>query len=103
IKKAEQNRYDMIILDLMLHEVDGLKVCRKLREKRVDTPIIMLTAKGDEVDKILGLELGADDYLTKPFSPKEVVARIKAILRRMSNTRSEERRVGKEGRYRWVQ
>lgn len=85
IKKAEQNRYDMIILDLMLPEVDGLKVCRKLREKRVDTPIIMLTAKDDEVDKILGLELGADDYLTKPFSPKEVVARIKAILRRMSN------------------
>lgn len=85
IKKAGQNRYDMIILDLMLPEIDGLNVCRKLREKRIDTPIIMLTAKDDEVDKILGLELGADDYLTKPFSPKEVIARIKAILRRMSN------------------
>lgn len=82
LKKAEQNVYDMILLDLMLPEIDGLEVCKILRQKRIDTPIIMLTAKDEEFDKILGLELGADDYLTKPFSPKEVVARIKAILRR---------------------
>ncbi|MFC3040087.1 response regulator transcription factor [Virgibacillus xinjiangensis] len=82
VMKAEQNDYDLIILDLMLPEIDGMEVCKKLRNNRIDTPILMLTAKNDEFDKVLGLELGADDYLTKPFSPKEVIARIKAILRR---------------------
>ncbi|MFC2948628.1 response regulator transcription factor [Virgibacillus sediminis] len=82
VRKAEQNDYDLIILDLMLPEIDGMEVCKKLRNNRIDTPILMLTAKNDEFDKVLGLELGADDYLTKPFSPKEVIARIKAILRR---------------------
>lgn len=73
---------DLIVLDLMLPEMDGMDVCRALRQEKVNTPILMLTAKDDEFDKVLGLELGADDYLTKPFSPREVVARIKAILRR---------------------
>lgn len=84
IKKAEDNDYDLIILDLMLPGMEGIDVCKHLRSNKIDTPILMLTAKDDEFDKILGLELGADDYLTKPFSPKEVVARIKAILRRVN-------------------
>lgn len=82
IQKAENDHFDLIVLDLMLPEKDGMEVCKHLRRNKIDTPILMLTAKGEEFDKILGLELGADDYLTKPFSPKEVVARIKAILRR---------------------
>lgn len=82
IEKAMANDYDMIILDVMLPEKDGMEVCQYLRMKEIDTPILMLTAKGEESDKVFGLELGADDYLTKPFSPKEVIARIKAILRR---------------------
>lgn len=75
---------DFIILDLMLPVMDGMEVCKKLRQEKINTPILILTAKDDELDKILGLELGADDYLTKPFSPREVVARVKAILRRTS-------------------
>lgn len=75
---------DFIILDLMLPVLDGMEVCKKLRQEKINTPILILTAKDDELDKILGLELGADDYLTKPFSPREVVARVKAILRRTS-------------------
>lgn len=86
IQKAEKEAYDLIILDLMLPGMDGLEVCKYLRKKEIDTPILMLTAKDEEMDKIKGLELGADDYLTKPFSPKEVVARIKAILRRSSKS-----------------
>ncbi|WP_010532417.1 response regulator transcription factor [Lentibacillus jeotgali] len=82
ISKAESAVFDLIILDLMLPEMDGMEVCQHLRTNKIDTPILMLTAKDEEFDKVLGLELGADDYLTKPFSPKEVVARIKAILRR---------------------
>jgi two-component system, OmpR family, alkaline phosphatase synthesis response regulator PhoP len=82
LQKALQNTYDIIVLDLMLPELDGTEVCKQLRQKQIDTPILMLTARDEELDKVLGLELGADDYLTKPFSPKEVVARIKAILRR---------------------
>lgn len=73
---------DLIVLDLMLPSMDGVEVCKSLRQQKINTPIIMLTAKGDEFDKVLGLELGADDYMTKPFSPREVVARIKALLRR---------------------
>ncbi|TWT08935.1 response regulator transcription factor [Planomicrobium sp. CPCC 101079] len=72
----------LIVLDLMLPSMDGVEVCKSLRQQKVSTPIIMLTAKDDEFDKVLGLELGADDYMTKPFSPREVVARIKAVLRR---------------------
>lgn len=74
---------DLIVLDLMLPKIDGLEVCRKLRQEKRHVPILILTAKSDEFDKVLGLELGADDYLTKPFSPRELTARVKAILRRM--------------------
>ncbi|MBW3111750.1 MULTISPECIES: response regulator transcription factor [Bacillaceae] len=73
---------DLIILDLMLPSMDGVEVCKDLRQRKINIPILMLTAKDDEFDKVLGLELGADDYMTKPFSPREVVARVKAILRR---------------------
>jgi len=86
IVKCENNEYDLIVLDLMLPEMDGMEVCRHLRMNKIETPILMLTAKDEEFDKVLGLEMGADDYLTKPFSPKEVVARIKAILRRSKKT-----------------
>ncbi|TMN22660.1 response regulator transcription factor [Lentibacillus cibarius] len=82
LEKATSIPFDLIILDLMLPGIEGTEVCKQLRQRKIDTPILMLTAKGDELDKVLGLELGADDYLTKPFSPKEVVARVKAILRR---------------------
>lgn len=74
---------DLLLLDIMLPGMDGMDVCKTLRQEKVHTPILMLTAKGDEFDKVLGLELGADDYLTKPFSPREVMARVKAILRRV--------------------
>jgi len=89
IKKAMENKYDLIILDLMLPEVNGMDVCKYLRKNKNETPILMLTAKEDELDKILGLELGADDYLTKPFSPREVIARIKAILRRTNMVKED--------------
>ncbi|RLQ97968.1 response regulator transcription factor [Falsibacillus albus] len=79
---AIEQHPDLIILDLMLPKLDGIEVCKELRQQKVMTPILMLTAKDDEFDKVLGLELGADDYMTKPFSPREVVARVKAILRR---------------------
>ena len=72
----------LMILDLMLPELDGLEVCRRLRAQESPLPILMLTARDEDVDKILGLEMGADDYLTKPFNPREMVARVKAILRR---------------------
>lgn len=86
VRKAEKNNYDFIILDLMLPEMDGIEVCKHLRRNQIDIPVLMLTARDEEFDKVLGLEIGADDYLTKPFSPKEVIARIKAILRRTQNT-----------------
>jgi two-component system alkaline phosphatase synthesis response regulator PhoP len=79
---AETESPDIIVLDLMLPKLDGMDVCKKLRQQNIMTPILMLTAKDDELDKILGLELGADDYMVKPFSPREVIARVKAILRR---------------------
>ncbi|MDQ0208094.1 response regulator transcription factor [Alkalicoccobacillus murimartini] len=86
LELARQNKYDLIVLDLMLPEMDGIDVCKQLRLSKVHTPILMLTAKDDEFDKVLGLELGADDYMTKPFSPREVVARVRAILRRAAQT-----------------
>lgn len=82
LRKALQETPDLIILDIMLPEMDGLEVCRELRQKNIDVPIIMLTAKGEEIDKVVGLEIGADDYMTKPFSIRELLARIKAQLRR---------------------
>lgn len=83
ISLAAAENPDMMILDLMLPKLDGIEVCKQLRQQKIDVPILMLTAKDDEFDKVLGLELGADDYMTKPFSPREVVARVKAILRRV--------------------
>ena len=77
-----RERYDLLILDLMMPGEDGLAICRRLRGASENIPIIMLTAKGDEVDRIVGLEVGADDYLPKPFNPRELVARIQAVLRR---------------------
>ncbi|GEN48098.1 response regulator transcription factor [Ligilactobacillus pobuzihii] len=76
--------FDFILLDIMLPKLDGIEVTKKLRQEKVTTPIIMLTARDEETDKIIGLELGADDYITKPFSPREVIARLKAIGRRVT-------------------
>lgn len=90
ITMAMTNQYDLIILDVMLPGVDGLEVCKTLRQNKVETPILILTAREDEFDKVLGLELGADDYITKPFSPREIVARVKAILRRARRPLPEE-------------
>jgi DNA-binding response OmpR family regulator len=82
LNRANEGVYDLILLDIMLPKKDGLTVCRELRTAGVRTPIIMLTARAQELDKITGLESGADDYITKPFSPRELVARIRALLRR---------------------
>ena len=82
LEKALEGGYALIILDLMLPKLDGLSVCTGIREKNQYTPILMLTAKAEEVDRVVGLELGADDYLTKPFSVRELTARIRALLRR---------------------
>lgn len=79
---AQKDRYDCIILDVVLPGCDGFEVCRQLRQSGNKTPVIMLTARDQEIDKVLGLEIGADDYVTKPFSPRELLARIKALLRR---------------------
>lgn len=79
---AADRAFDLIVLDIMLPKLDGFEVCKRLRQNRVMTPILMLTAKSQEIDRVLGLELGADDYVTKPFSARELLARIKAILRR---------------------
>jgi len=84
LAKALENKYDLIILDLMLPKMDGFEICRHIRDAGIATPVIIVTAREEEVDKILGLELGADDYITKPFSVKEMFARIKANIRRSS-------------------
>jgi DNA-binding response OmpR family regulator len=88
VEEADRLRPELVVLDVMLPGIDGLEVCRRLRAKgRV--PIIMLTARDHEVDKVLGLEMGADDYVTKPFSPRELVARVKAVLRRVEPAATE--------------
>ncbi len=87
----------LVVLDVMLPGMDGFEVCRKLRVEENQVPIIMLTAKDEEIDKILGLELGADDYLTKPFNPRELVARIKAVLRRVTLKRKSNDEIIKAG------
>jgi two-component system alkaline phosphatase synthesis response regulator PhoP len=81
-QRARDESFDLIVLDIMLPGMDGLQVCSRLRAADIPTPILMLTAKAEEIDKVLGLETGADDYLTKPFSVREFVARVKAIFRR---------------------
>ncbi|MFT3934738.1 MAG: response regulator transcription factor [Chitinophagaceae bacterium] len=79
---AKQEQFDLIILDIMLPGLNGMEVCRKIRQADRHTPIIMLTAKSEEIDKVMGLEIGADDYLTKPFSVREFIARVKVVFRR---------------------
>jgi DNA-binding response OmpR family regulator len=86
LKKALKNNYSMILLDLMLPKKDGLVVCKELRQREIHTPIIMLTARGGNEDKVIGLDAGADDYLIKPFSIDELFARIRAVLRRRKTT-----------------
>jgi DNA-binding response OmpR family regulator len=88
--KAENVKPDLVVLDLMLPDIDGLEVCRQIRSNS-DVPILMLTARDDDIDKIVGLEVGADDYLTKPFNPRELIARIKSILRRATTTQKSSR------------
>ena len=83
LEMANSGQYDLMVLDLMLPEMDGLEICRNLRAANVLTPILMLTARDSEADRVVGLEMGADDYLTKPFSVRELQARVKAMLRRM--------------------
>src|SRR3972149_7884128 len=91
LSRILEGKFDLILLDLMLPGMDGLEVCRQARLKGDRTPVIMLTAKGQEVDKVVGLEVGADDYVTKPFSRRELLARIKALLRRAdTGTKSAE-------------
>jgi DNA-binding response OmpR family regulator len=83
LTKAVNPDIDLIILDIMLPGINGFEICKKLRSQGIRTPVIILTAKGQEIDRVLGLEIGADDYVTKPFSPRELQARVKAVLRRM--------------------
>ena len=83
VEKFEEDEYALVILDLMLPKLDGFEVCKQIRAQNTYTPILMLTSRAEELDKVLGLELGADDYITKPFSIRELVARIKAIFRRI--------------------
>jgi DNA-binding response OmpR family regulator len=89
ISRGKEGQWDLIILDLMLPRKDGFEVCKKLRQEGIKTPIIMLTAKTHEAEKIFGLEIGADDYITKPFSPRELRARIQAVLRRSAGETSD--------------
>ena len=109
VKAALDDPPDAVVLDLMLPKMDGLAVCRELREKAGHLPILMLTAKDDVVDKVLGLEMGADDYITKPFSLRELEARIKSVLRRTKapaggdGSDSDDRQPDWVGRYRRVQ
>jgi DNA-binding response OmpR family regulator len=83
-KIARQKKFDLIILDVMLPSMDGFEICKNLRNNNITSPILMLTAKGEEVDKVVGLEIGADDYMTKPFGVRELIARVHALLRRQA-------------------
>ncbi|MCU4175974.1 response regulator transcription factor [Carboxylicivirga sp. N1Y90] len=91
LKKILHGHYDLILLDVMIPKVSGFDVCKQVRHKGIETPIIFLTAKGEEIDKVIGLESGGDDYMTKPFSLRELSARIKAVLRRFPNSKQEEK------------
>jgi two-component system phosphate regulon response regulator OmpR len=94
--RRARNRYDLMVLDLMLPGEDGLAICRRLRAHGEHVPIIMLTARGDEVDRIIGLEMGADDYLPKPFNPRELLARINAVLRRKGHVPASAPDIGEQ-------
>lgn len=89
LKKLEQGPFDLMILDVMMPELDGIDVCRRVKVLYPNLPIIMLSAKSEEIDRILGLEMGADDYIAKPFSPRELLARIKAVFRRVEQYKGE--------------
>lgn len=91
LKKILHNEYSLILLDVMLPNMSGFEICRTIRAKGIETPLILLTAKGEEIDKVRGLELGADDYITKPFSLMELLARVKAVLRRSDMSTSEKK------------
>lgn len=91
---ALEESIDLIMLDIMLPKKSGFDICKELRANKIKTPIIMLTAKGEEIDKILGLELGADDYITKPFSVRELLARVKAVLRRYPQQETNKQKMG---------
>ena len=93
LEKGEINNYDLIILDIMLPKVDGIEVCKQLREKKIETPIIMLTARDTVEDRIKGLDVGADDYLIKPFAFGELIARIRALLRREKTVKSTQLKI----------
>ncbi|MGD0338503.1 MAG: response regulator transcription factor [Bacteroidota bacterium] len=88
-KIARQKKFDLIILDVMLPSMDGFEICKNLRNNNIASPILMLTAKGEEVDKVIGLEIGADDYMTKPFGVRELIARVHALLRRQTEIHSK--------------
>ena len=83
IEKLTADTYDLIILDIMLPDIDGMEVCKRIRQEKILSPVIMLTSRSEEIDKVLALELGADDYITKPFSVRELMARVKAMFRRL--------------------
>lgn len=85
LEKALNENFDLIVLDIMLPGIDGFEICKEIRKQEIQTPVLMLTAKSEELDKVLGLEFGADDYLTKPFSIREFIARVKAIFRRIDS------------------
>ena len=89
LRHALNDQYDLIVLDLMLPKLDGLEICKEVRRKDNYTPVLMLTSKSEEFDKVLGLEVGADDYLTKPFGIREFIARVKAIFRRIEAIQKE--------------
>ncbi len=90
LQKILDSNYDLVLLDVMMPKLSGFDVCKTIRKKGINTPVILLTAKDQEIDKVLGLELGADDYVTKPFSLRELLARIKAVLRRGENLKTDE-------------
>lgn len=99
-KKLKEGRYDLVLLDVMLPGISGFDICKKTRNDGNETPIILLTARGEELDKVLGLEIGADDYVTKPFSLRELLARIKTILRRSARVTSETQKWNEIGQLR---
>src|SRR5215470_18643613 len=97
LETVQEHPPDLIILDIMMPDIDGMEVCRTLRQRENSRriPIIMLTARGEEIDRVIGFELGADDYVSKPFSPRELVLRVKSILRRSSTDRTDVMHVGR--------
>ena len=99
LMKALNNQYRFILLDLRLPLLDGFEICKRLRMEKVNTPILMLTSKSEEIDKVLGLEMGADDYISKPFGIRELLARIKAVLRRYDSTQTSSETEEKEIRF----